>query len=104
MANVRFTRRCFSEELQRLPKWAQKEAIAAAESIAVSPEIGLQLEPPLDRFRRIPLRNVYRLVYGYDSESETWWIYLIGKRRPGTERDVYEMLRGLLNERGLTPR
>ncbi|MGH2452189.1 MAG: type II toxin-antitoxin system RelE family toxin [bacterium] len=100
MADVRFTRRCFNEDLQRLPKWAQKEAIAAAESIATNPEMGLPLEPPLDRFRRIRLRNVYRLVYGYDSESDTWWIYLIGKRQPGKERDVYQMLKDITGRSG----
>jgi mRNA-degrading endonuclease RelE of RelBE toxin-antitoxin system len=98
VAQVRFTRRCFREDLRRLPKWAQKEALAAAQSIATRTEIGLQLEPPLDRFHRISLRNVHRLVYGYDSDSDTSWIYLIGKRRPGKERDVYEMLKGLLTE------
>lgn len=98
MARVRFTRRCFEEDLRALPAWAQREALQVARKIEQDPEIGRPLAAPFERFRRVWIRSEYRLIYTYDPDSETWWIYLIGKRRPGRPKDVYELLKGLVEE------
>lgn len=100
MGKVRFTQRCFQEDLQKLPRWAQREAIRIAEAIGVDPTLGTQLDAPLSEFRRVWLRSEYRLLYVYDFPTDTYWIVLIGERRPGKPRDVYEVLRRLV-EAGL---
>lgn len=103
MPRVRFTRRCFEEDLQRLPRWAQKEALAAVRAIEANPETGAPLHPPLDQFRQIRIGHQFRLVYTYAFDSDIWWIYLIGERKPGKERDVYKILEQLI-EGGLVLR
>ncbi len=98
MGRVRFTRRCFEEDLRSLPAWARREAIRLAKRIERDPDVGKPLAPPLDRFRRLWLRSEYRMVYTYDRESDTWWIYLIARRKPGRRDDVYEILRRLVEQ------
>lgn len=95
MAKVRFTRRCFEEDLQSLPRWAQAEALRLARETEKNPEIGTRLAPPLDAFRRLWIRSDYRMLYTYDFQSDTWWIVLIAERRPGRPGDVYELLKKL---------
>lgn len=95
MANVRFTRRCFEEDLARLPRRITSEALDAADALEKNPELGDQLDPPLDRFRRLRLAGRYRLVYTYDSDSDTWWICLVWERKPGKPEDVYQILKRL---------
>jgi len=61
----------------------------------VGKELGDQLDPSLDRFRRLRLAGRYRLVYTYDSDTDTWWICLIWEHKPGKPEDVYEILKRL---------
>jgi mRNA-degrading endonuclease RelE of RelBE toxin-antitoxin system len=93
VARVRFTRRCFEEDLQALPARAQREALALARAIERAPNLGRPLRAPLERFRTLRLRSGHRLVYTHDPDTDTWWIYLIGRRTPGRRRDVYEALK-----------
>ncbi len=97
MASARFTQRCWEEDLQRLPRWVQKAAIALARQIPHNPGFGDRLAPPLDEFFRVRIRG-YRMVYTYQFETDTWWILLIDERRPGKRRDVYAVLERLVKE------
>lgn len=71
------------------------QALDAAEALQKNPELGAQLDPPLDRFWRLWLGGKYRLIYTHDSEATTWWICLIWERKPGKPEDVYEILKRL---------
>ena len=72
MANVRFTRRCFAEDLGRLPRRITSEALDAADALQKNPGLGDQFAPPLDRFWRLRLAGKYHLIYTYDSDTDTW--------------------------------
>jgi len=96
VTTVRFTRRCFTEDLGELPRRIASQALDAAEVLEKNPELGEELVPPLDRFRRLRLGGRYRLIYTYDSDTDTWWICLIWERKPGKPEDVYEILKRLV--------
>ena len=61
--DVRFTRRCLDEDLRRLPRRVVAAALDAAEALAKNPDLGDQLDPPLDRFRRLRIVGRFRLIY-----------------------------------------
>lgn len=98
MARVRFTRRCFEEDLQQVPRHVAAEALDAAEALEKNPEIGGQLYPPFEAFRRLRIGRDYRLIYTHDLPSDTWWIVLLWQRKPGKPTDVYKILGKLVAE------
>lgn len=95
MVTVRFTRRCFREDLKRLTRRAAAEALDAADALKKNPGLGDRLDPPLDRYWRLRIAGRYRLIYTHEPPDDTWWIVLVWERKPGKTDDVYQILRFL---------
>lgn len=88
------------ELLERVPRTARRALVDAGQALDASPGAGKVLRGELEGYRSIhAVRDRYRLVFRVDLEEGRIIVVYVGRRRPGSSTDVYEVARKLLRAR-----
>jgi mRNA interferase RelE/StbE len=95
---VRLTDICLSQ-IEKIPdQKIQAKIIDRIEGLQRDPEKqGKMLVQKLAAFRSVHLAGRYRIIYEFDTDSQTVWALAAGIRKEGDKKDIYEIAKKLLN-------